>query len=159
MMDLFIDIVKLDLKVDKTTGDLIETKELLNQLIISLFTQKQATPEELKLYGFDENKGWWADALNASNIGSKFWLLSRSKNTKTLSQKIESFTRDALEWMIAEKLILSIEVSVKKTNNSFYFIEINLYDLDNNLIRFTSNFDAVKTQLKITETTINYVME
>jgi phage gp46-like protein len=63
------------------TGGNIETAVLL-----SLFTDAEATPQEIAGAGLDEQRGWWADAdsvrpAGVGRMGSKLWLLSREKTT------------------------------------------------------------------------------
>lgn len=92
--------------------DLVLDQGLETAVAISLFSDARVTIEELE--GVDESRrGWWGDMfpeIDQDKIGSKLWLLDRSKMTLTNRTKAEEFVRDALAWMIDDGVTDQIDV-------------------------------------------------
>lgn len=57
-------------------------------------------------------QGWWGKDFNRA-IGSRSWLLARSKNTDETRKKLKRYTEQALLWLVDEKLVESIDVSIE----------------------------------------------
>ena len=116
-----------DLKL--TGADLQGDSTLYTAVLISLFTDRVAEVyEELPAGEFDR-KGWWGDALDDSpansggtassalqgvvkprKLGSKLWLLRREKQVSSVVAKAEQYAREALAWMLEDKLVSKVEV-------------------------------------------------
>lgn len=77
-------------------------------VLISLFTDARATDEDVLPDNSGDRRGWWAD----NELGSKLWLLGRSKNTPDLPERISDYCRKALQWMIDEGVAKYVNVSV-----------------------------------------------
>ena len=57
--------------------------------------------------------GWWADAFATNDtFGSRLWLLRRSTLTDKIAQQAEEYAREALQWMIDDKICSRIDVTV-----------------------------------------------
>jgi phage gp46-like protein len=63
-----------------TAGNDLETA-----IIISLFSDRMAQPDDVIPDGSNDPRGWWAD--DTVPIGSRLWLLRRAKQTKDTLQK------------------------------------------------------------------------
>lgn len=83
-----------------TADDLEAEKGLETAVIISLFTDARS----------DGQRGWWADALEGDNIGSKLWLLSREKLSQDVRTRAEEYARESLQWMIDDQLAQDVTV-------------------------------------------------
>ena len=101
-------------------GPGIETgHELETAVLISLFTDAQADPEDV-VYDHDP-RGWWADTyaafedasltpLPADRIGSKLWqVFYRPRNQDTLNWLRDEAAR-ALAWMLTDGVVSAIDV-------------------------------------------------
>ena len=82
---------------------LAEDDSLATAVIISLFTDKRQ-PGAMPM----EARGWWAD-----DIGSLRWTLNREKQTQEVLQKLIRYDTDALQWLVAERLVKSVNVSAQ----------------------------------------------
>lgn len=95
-------------------NDLETEDSLKTAIIISLFTDRRITQEELP----PEEKslmGCWTDALDEDLIGSKLWLLKRQKITPQVVTQARQYCEEALQWLfddgIAEQVIVTTERS------------------------------------------------
>jgi phage gp46-like protein len=114
-------------------GSEIQIEDSLRTAIaLSLFTD--AKVDEFELLRSETNRGFWADALDNHDTGSKLWLLLRSKSNSHIVKKTEEYCKKSLEWLIEDKLVENIEVKA----------HINNYELTINITIFyqnkTSNF-------------------
>jgi phage gp46-like protein len=72
-------------------------------VIISLFTWGRARPDD-ELPG-TERMGWWGDSYPAipnDRIGSRLWLLARTKITVHTPKQAKEFADEALAWLIVD---------------------------------------------------------
>ncbi|RDB36709.1 phage GP46 family protein [Spirobacillus cienkowskii] len=114
-------------------GSEIQIEDSLRTAIaLSLFTD--AKVDEFELPRSETNRGFWADALDNHETGSKLWLLLRSKRNSHVIKKTEEYCKKSLEWLIEDKLVENIEVKA----------QINSHELTINITIFyqnkTSNF-------------------
>lgn len=61
--------------------------------------------------------GWWGDYLasdKTDEYGSRLWMFLRSKITDTTVQEIEQVAREALQWLITDKVASSVDVLVER---------------------------------------------
>lgn len=102
-------VVANDLEID----DSLETA-----VIISLFTDRRAEDTDELPVGSPDRRGWWGDAFPASpadRVGSRLWLLGRDKQTPDVLLRAEEYARQALQWLlddrIAERVVVTAEVT------------------------------------------------
>ena len=83
---------------DLAQGDPLETA-----ILVSLFTDARAEIDELPP-GIRGQRGWWGSTLEPEpdNIGSKLWLLDRSKQTNDVPVRAEEYARAALGWIVTD---------------------------------------------------------
>lgn len=96
--------VKNDLEAD----DGLETAVLL-----SLYTDRRAEPNDALPDGGTDRRGWWADAVpvvSGDLFGSRLWLLSRSKQTPDVLARAEEYALEALQWLLDDKVVESVEI-------------------------------------------------
>lgn len=85
-------------------------------VIISLFTDARATPEELEIAGLprDHFGGWWGDTypeIDGDIMGSKLWLLTRAKRTDATLELAKQYAEDALDWIVKDEIASSVLVT------------------------------------------------
>jgi len=116
------------LRIDRTTqeGDLVrpdglefETDQgLETAVIISLFTDRRAGQDDALPDARDKDRrGWWGDAYADTPgdlIGSRWWLLRRSKATQETINRAKSYAEEALAWMVEDGVAKSVEVTAEK---------------------------------------------
>lgn len=94
-------------------GDLAEENGLKTAVIMSLFTDARAGKDDILPEGETDRRGWWGEMLNDEPIGSfgsKLWLLEREKVVPEVLARAEKYARDALKWLLDEKIASSLEV-------------------------------------------------
>lgn len=110
-----IEILNNDLRRDPTLENAIE---------ISLFTDRRADDIDALPDTSGDKRGWWGDDVSEKLLGSKLWLLRRSKNTSDIPARTEQYVKEALQWMIDDGVIDSFEVSVQQIGSDRLDIEI-----------------------------------
>jgi len=95
--------------------DLEQDGGLRTAVIISLFTNKRVTEEELPP-GEVSKEGWWGDLfpdIDNDKIGSKLWLLSREKATTETLNKAREFAKDSLLWLTEDGIAETVSVDAE----------------------------------------------
>lgn len=98
---------------------------LATAALLSLFTDRRAEPDDVPPSGdARDRRGWWADqfaAVEGDRIGSRLWLLDRSKRTSDTALRAEEYVREALAWMIEDKVVARIDVEIETTKQALLF--------------------------------------
>lgn len=114
--------------------------DLETAVLISLFTDARADPDD-KLPGAPGDvRGWWGDTVDGppDPLGSKLWLLSREKQTNQVRLRAEDYARDALAWMIEDGAADRIDVAASFPRLSWLVLQVDIYRQDT--IVFTGRF-------------------
>jgi len=109
---------------------------------ISLFTWRRAEPDD-KLDD-DQRMGWWGDSFPAvagDRIGSRLWLLRRKTVVPEVLRAAEAYAREALQWMIDDELVRTIDVLVTTPDRTRVNLVVTLSDDGGPLPPF--NFDDI----------------
>ncbi|WP_397599218.1 phage GP46 family protein [Silvanigrella sp.] len=93
-----------DLDLNNIIGDSLESK-----IGMLLFTDTRCENYELPEYE-QSKKGFWADAFDKTNLGSKLWLLKRAKKTNNILNDINAYCIQALQPLVNEKIVSKIEI-------------------------------------------------
>ncbi|WP_199639616.1 phage GP46 family protein [Serratia sp. PAMC26656] len=107
----FWDVERLAADWREGCGDLISGDDLQTAIIISLFTDRVARDDD-DVDG-DDRRGWWGDAGEENDIGSRLWLLRRQKLTQSVAQKAEEYSREALQWLVTDGVVSSFSVATQ----------------------------------------------
>lgn len=106
-----------------TNNDLVTDDGLATAVLISWFTDQLAAdddeiPNANNDQEFIDKRGWWGDLINpdveGDQIGSKLWLLDRSKTTEDNLTLAEEYGAQALEWMVDDGVAKDIEVTAER---------------------------------------------
>lgn len=92
--------VPIDLATDLATDAGLETA-----VIVSLFSDRRADPDDPLPDAGDDRRGWWGDAvpdLPDDRIGSRLWLLAREKQLPEVLARAEDYARQALAWLVED---------------------------------------------------------
>lgn len=106
----FIKGICIDLNIKD--GDLESDDGLETAVLISLYTDKRATQEEVP-FGQSSRRGWWGDMfpdVDNDQIGSKLWTID---NEKQLLENIpirENIISDALGWLVEDGVASDVAV-------------------------------------------------
>lgn len=95
-------------------GDLAADDTLQTAVVISLFTDRRARPDDVLPQADADPRGWWADSLGAEGeqIGSRLWLLSREKQTPETVARAREYAEEALAWLVSDGVAAKVEVEV-----------------------------------------------
>lgn len=90
--------------------------QLYNAVVISLFTDARAKPDDrlpdeprtgpVPANLYRDRRGWHGDP----NIGSRRWLVYREKQVPEVLERLEEYDREALQWLITDKVVSSIDI-------------------------------------------------
>lgn len=90
------------------TDDGLETA-----VILSLFTDRRADPDDdLPSPGADP-RGWWGDLVPLApdyQLGSRLWLLSREKQTALVLERARFYAAEALAWLVSSGAASAVQV-------------------------------------------------
>jgi phage gp46-like protein len=90
-------------------GDLDLGGELSTAVAMSIFSDARARSDDIIPAGTDP-RGWWADALDGEQYGSRLWLLERSNNTRESLARAKEYVSESLQWLIDDGVAKSIDV-------------------------------------------------
>jgi phage gp46-like protein len=97
-------------------GRLVEEDGLATAVLISLFTDRRADPDDRLPDDAEGLRGWWGDLVdvieggNVDRIGSKLWLLSREKEQVEVLRRAEAYAGEALAWLLEDGVARSVDV-------------------------------------------------
>lgn len=111
------------------TGSVLETgNDLQSAIIISLFSDRIAAVGDVIPDGSNDPRGWWADT--DVPIGSRLWLLKRSKQIPETLQKAYDYIAEALQWLLDDQVVAQFDINVQWVRTSFLGAQITAYKQD-----------------------------
>ena len=117
---------------------------LTRAVIISLFTWRRAERDDDAPQAF----GWWGDTwptVQNDRIGSRLYLLRRSKLTNKTPQLARDYVRQALEWMTEDGVAARLDVIPTRTGIDTLALAITIYQRDGNIHNII--FDDIWSEL------------
>ena len=122
-------------------GDLEREEGLQSAILISLYTDRRAQDDDIlpDLNSLDR-RGWWGDLttdITEDEIGSRLWLLERSKTTQAVLNSAKNYIEEALQWLIDDGVAAKIEVTVERQTNDeleTLAFEVEIYKNDGNIV-------------------------
>lgn len=114
----------LDWNPQKNSADLIFENgkiktdySLPTAVILSLFTDARAKPDDVPPNGSEWKRGFWADSLapvEGDRFGSKLWLFERAKLSPASLAAIKTVIEQALRWLIEDGVAQRIDVALQR---------------------------------------------
>lgn len=108
--------------------DLERDDGLRTALIVSLFTDARVSDEELPP-GETSKRGWWGDLfpdVERDRIGSRLWLLDRSKQTNETLAQAKQYALESLQWLIDDEIASKLEVKTSYTERGVMEIIVSV---------------------------------
>ncbi|WVR18343.1 hypothetical protein y223_00063 [Bordetella phage PY223] len=96
--------------------DLQTDEGLQTAILISLFSDRRASPDDEMPAGETNRRGWWGDVhpeVPGDVIGSRLWLLFREKKLPEVIARANEYARDALQWLIDDKVAERVDVQAE----------------------------------------------
>lgn len=109
-------------------NDLGRDNGLETALLVSLFTDRRATIEQVRAAGLDDSdlRGWWGDAEAEEPIGSLLWLLGRTKMTAQTLAQARDYALQAWQWLIRDGAASAIDAIVERTGTEEIAISVRV---------------------------------
>lgn len=112
------DILLGDFNFDADVQDLESSIGLETAVIISLFTDRRARDDdELPDPNNPDRRGWWGDLTSKfsnDQIGSRLWLLERSKTTEDIPARAKKYAEESLAWLVEDGVAVRVEVEAER---------------------------------------------
>lgn len=84
--------------------------DLATAVYISLFTDRLATSSDVLPDASGDRRGWWGDLDNTVPIGSRLWLLARSKLLPAVAVTAKGYIAEALKWLVDDGVVAAVQV-------------------------------------------------
>lgn len=101
-------------------GDLVRELGLETAVMMSLFTDRRASDDDtLPDPNNPDKRGWWGDQItdyDNEQIGSRLWLLERSKTTSEVISLARFYIEEALQWMLEDGVAAAVNVTTERQN-------------------------------------------
>ena len=94
-----------------TKGDLATDRDLETAVLISLFTDRRASDDDVVPDGTDDRRGCWMDALSEIPLGSRIWLLNREKVIPSTVAALKEYIEEALQWLLDQHIARAVTVT------------------------------------------------
>lgn len=125
-------------------GDLLADDGLRTAVALSLLSDRRARADDTLPDGTTDRRGWWADALadrQGDQFGSRLWLLSREKDLEEVRRRAEGYAREALQWLLDDRVATDIEVEARTVGGDRLLIDVAVIRGDGT--RLAEQFDYV----------------
>jgi phage gp46-like protein len=121
-------------------GDLQSGQDLETACLVSLFSDKLATPDFRPTDGTSDRRGWWADLYNDQALGSNLWQLDRAKKTRDTLGLARRYAQDALQWLVTDGVAAAVVVDTRwigpETGSTMLGIAVAITQPDGTMTRF-----------------------
>jgi len=94
--------------------------DLGTAILISVLSDRLAEQDDKLPDGTDDPRGWWGDMDADYRVGSRMWLLSRSKQTPDVLLRAKSYLTEALQWLIDDGVVKSFDVATEFFENQLH---------------------------------------
>lgn len=122
-------------------ADLLSGNDLATAILISLFTDCEALPDDVIPDGTNDRRGWIGDEGEPYKIGSRIWLLSRAKQTTETLNRAFDYIAEALQWLLDDGVVAKFDITVEWTRAGMLGSKIVAYQKDGSTM--TMNFSWV----------------
>lgn len=125
--------------------DLARDDGLETSVIISLFTDRRATVEQIPPeLPQDDLRGYWGDltvADAASATGSLLWLLAREKQLPATLARAEQYCREALQWLVDDLIATRIVATAEYADRGVMVLTNDIYRPGGGAVRYQYNYE------------------
>ena len=137
-----------EFEFDSDIQDLTSDEGLETAVIISLFSDRRAKPDDpLPDPNNPDRRGWWGDLaspdVEGDQIGSRLWLLERSKTLDSVLVQAKEYAQEALQWLIEDKVAARVVAETERQNDpgeDRLALKVEIHKPDGSVIPF--NFEA-----------------
>lgn len=119
------DMARGDWSIDGS--DLAGGDDLETAILISLFSDRIAGPDDVIPDGTDDPRGWIGDIGQEYNIGSRIWLLARAKQTQETLRRANDYIAEALQWLIDDDVVVRFDITTEWTRGGLLGANVVAY--------------------------------
>jgi len=125
--------------------DLGRDDGLESSVLVSLFTDRRASEEQIRL-GEDRSdlRGWWGDFnadVEGDQTGSLLWLLRREKQTRETLARARQYAEQALQWLVDDRVATAVRVSTEYGGMGVMMIGIDIDRPTGNRMSYRYNYE------------------
>ena len=127
-------------------ADLASETGLATAIYISLFTDRRANDDDVLPDNSNDRRGWWGDAfaeVKGDKIGSRLWLLKRSKLTADVCRRAEDYAGESLAWLVEDGVAKSVTVTAEVQTAHTLALEVTITRPDGRLTKFSYLWSAM----------------
>lgn len=110
--------------------DLASGTDLETAVLISLFTDRRADPDDVIPDRTGDPRGWWGDLFRTRALGSKLWLLERAKQTEETRLRAQDYVDEALAWLVDDGVADSVEAVASWQGPGFLGVRVTILEPD-----------------------------
>ncbi|MET3132229.1 phage gp46-like protein [Oxalobacteraceae bacterium GrIS 1.11] len=122
-------------------ADLQSGNDLETAILISLFTDREANPDDVIPDGTGDPRGWVGDLGQPYKIGSRIWLLARAKQSPETLRLASDYIGEALQWLIDDGVVARFDITAEWSAPSLLGAAVMAYQ--NNGSSIPMNFSWV----------------
>ena len=126
-----------------SANDLESDDGLRTAVLLSLFTDRRAEDGDVLPDSETDRRGWWGDnhpVVAGDKIGSRLWLLARSKQTPDVLARAEEYAREALQWLIEDKVASRVDVESGIVRNGVLGLAVTIDRPEVDPVKFQFNY-------------------
>lgn len=126
-----------------SAGDLLSDDGLETAVLLSLFTDRRAEDGDVLPDGETDRRGWWADAFpveDGDHFGSRLWQLARSKRTPETLRRAEEYAREALAWLLEDKVAGRVDVTAEALAGDILGLGVTIYRPTSDVAQYKFNY-------------------
>ncbi|HEY1035539.1 MAG TPA: phage GP46 family protein [Pseudoxanthomonas sp.] len=125
--------------------DLARDDGLESAVLVSLFSDRRATPEQIRP-GDDPSdlRGWWGDfnpPVIGDQTGSLLWLLRREKQTSETLARARQYAEQALRWLLDDRVAKAIAVQTEYGAPGVMHIGVEITRPDASRVRYQYDYE------------------
>lgn len=129
---------QFDIFLSGNPPDLSGDEGLLSSVIVSLFTDARAYPDDPlpdeRVGVASDLRGFWGDFLHdpasswtaPRSIGSRLWLLWREKDMDGVIVRARQYATEALAWLLDEGWVTRLDVDATRVQKGYLGIDVAL---------------------------------
>lgn len=139
---LFWDLGSADFAIE--ANDLATDDGLETAVSLSLFTDRRAEDGDALPSGDADRRGWWGDdfpAVDGDRMGSRLWLLARSKQTPDVLERAREYAREALAWLVEDGVAASVDATAEVVRTGFLGLTVTVYRPSGQSTRFRYDYN------------------
>jgi len=109
--------------ISQQDQDLATDHWLIPALYVSLFTDRRAAIDDIIPDGGNDRRGWWSNP----DLGSRLWLLSRSKQVQQTLVDARHYVIESLQWIMDINDNNAVDVTVNWGGSNWMIISITVF--------------------------------